>query len=111
MAKGLGGMMKQIQQMQEKMVQAQAELETVKVEGTAGGGMVKAVMNGKQELLEIKIEPDVIDPAEKEMLEELVVAAISHLIHGRCIGPRLILEPGSLTNILWNQEYITDFRG
>ena len=77
MAKGLGGMMKQIQQMQEKMVQAQAELETVKVEGTAGGGMVKAIMNGKQELLEIKIEPDVIDPAEKEMLEELVVAAIS----------------------------------
>jgi DNA-binding YbaB/EbfC family protein len=77
MAKGLGGMMKQIQQMQEKMAQAQAELEHVKVEGTAGGGMVKATMNGKQELLEIKIEREVIDPEDKEMLEELVVAAVS----------------------------------
>jgi hypothetical protein len=77
MAKGLGGLMKQIQEMQSKMVQAQAELEEVKVTGTAGGGMVQATMNGKQELLEIKIEPDVIDPAEKEMLEELVVAAVA----------------------------------
>jgi DNA-binding YbaB/EbfC family protein len=77
MAKGLGGMMKQIQEMQAKMVQAQAELEQITVTGTAGGGMVQATMNGKQELLDIKIEPDVIDPAEKEMLEELVVAAIS----------------------------------
>jgi DNA-binding YbaB/EbfC family protein len=77
MNKGLGGMMKQIQEMQTKMVEAQAQLEEIQVTGTAGGGMVQATMNGKQELLAIKIEPDVIDPAEKEMLEELVVAAIS----------------------------------
>jgi DNA-binding YbaB/EbfC family protein len=77
MTKGLGGLMKHIQQMQSKMVQAQSELEQVRVTGTAGGGMVQATMNGKQELLELKIEPDVIDPKEKEMLEELVVAAIS----------------------------------
>ena len=77
MNKGLGGMMKQIQEMQTKMAEAQAQLEEVQVTGTAGGGMVEATMNGKQELLAIKIEPDVIDPAEKEMLEELVVAAVS----------------------------------
>lgn len=77
MNKGLGALMKQVQEMQAKMAQAQAELEDVRVTGTAGGGMVTATMNGKQELLEIKIEADVIDPAEKEMLEELVVAAVA----------------------------------
>ena len=77
MAKGLGGLMKQIQEMQSRMTQAQAELETVRVTGTAGGGMVQAVMNGKQELLEIKIDKQVIDPNDKEMLEELVLAAVS----------------------------------
>jgi len=77
MAKGLGGLMKQIQEMQAKMEEAQAQLGDIQVTGTAGGGMVQATMNGKQELLAIKIEPDVIDPAEREMLEELIVAAIS----------------------------------
>ena len=77
MNKGLGALMKQVQEMQSKMAQAQAELEDVRVTGTSGGGMVTATMNGKQELLEIKIEPDVIDAAEKEMLEELVVAAVA----------------------------------
>lgn len=77
MAKGLGGLMKQIQEMQTKVTQAQAELETIRVTGTSGGGMVQAVMNGRQELLEIKIDPQVIDPEEKEMLEELVLAAVS----------------------------------
>jgi DNA-binding YbaB/EbfC family protein len=77
MPKGLGDMMKQLQKMQTKMVEMQAELEGTKVEGTAGGGMVKATLNGKQELLEIKIDPQVIDPSDKEMLEELVVAAVA----------------------------------
>jgi len=77
MAKGLGDMMKQLQKMQTKMAEMQSELEQMKVEGSAGGGMVKAVLNGKQELLEIKIDPEVIDPEEKEMLEELVVAAVT----------------------------------
>ena len=77
MAKGLGGLMKQIQQMQTKMVEVQAELEGIQVTGTAGGGMVQATMNGKQELIGIQIEKDVIDPEDKEMLEELIVAAVS----------------------------------
>lgn len=77
MAKGLGDMMKQLQKMQAKMAEMQTELEQLKVEGSSGGGMVKAILNGKQELLEIKIDPEVIDPEEKEMLEELVVAAVT----------------------------------
>jgi DNA-binding YbaB/EbfC family protein len=75
--KNLGGLMKQVQQMQARMAEVQAELEEVRVTGTAGGGMVTATLNGKQELLEIKIDPQVIDPQDKEMLEELVVAAIT----------------------------------
>lgn len=75
--KNLGGLMKQMQQMQERMAQVQTELEAARIVGTAGGGMVQATLNGKQELLEIRIDPEVIDPAEKEMLEELVVAAVT----------------------------------
>jgi hypothetical protein len=77
MVKGLGGLMKQIQEMQTRMTQAQAELETIRVTGSSGGGMVQAVMNGRQELLEISIDKQVIDPDEKEMLEELVLAAVA----------------------------------
>jgi nucleoid-associated protein EbfC len=77
MVKGLGGLMKQIQEMQGRMTQVQAELETLRVTGTAGGGMVEAVMNGKNELLSIKIDKQVIDPNDAEMLEEMVLAAIS----------------------------------
>lgn len=75
--KNLGGLMKQVQEMQARMAEVQAELEELRVTGTSGGGMVQATLNGKQELLEIKIDPEVIDPAEREMLEELVVAAVS----------------------------------
>jgi len=75
--KNLGGLMKQVQEMQARMAEVQAELEELRVTGTSGGGMVTATLNGKQELLEIKIDPQVIDPADKEMLEELVVAAVS----------------------------------
>jgi len=75
--KNLGGLMKQVQQMQARMAEVQAELEELRVTGTSGGGMVTATLNGKQELLEIKIDPQVIDPADKEMLEELVVAAVT----------------------------------
>ena len=65
------------QQLQARMAQLQEELSAREISASAGGGMVKAIMNGKQELLEIKIEPEVIDPKDKEMLEELVVAAVS----------------------------------
>lgn len=78
MGKGnLGNMMKQIQKMQAQMEQIQAELEQTQVEGTAGGGMVTAIVNGKQDLLEIKIDPEVVDPEDVEMLQDLIVAAVN----------------------------------
>jgi DNA-binding YbaB/EbfC family protein len=77
--KGMGNMgklMKQAQEMQAKMARVQEELEAREVEGTAGGGMVTVRMNGKQEVLAIKIKPEAVDPDDVEMLEDLVLAAI-----------------------------------
>lgn len=76
MSKGLSGMMKQVQKMQKKMTQLQEELEQKRVEGSAGGGMVTVVANGRQDILELKIHPDVVNPQEIELLEDLVLAAI-----------------------------------
>ncbi|OGC76110.1 MAG: nucleoid-associated protein, YbaB/EbfC family [candidate division Zixibacteria bacterium RBG_16_50_21] len=75
MLKDMGGMMKQIQKMQIQMEEIQKELENKKVEGTSGGGMVNVIANGKQEILEIKIDPEVVNPNEVEMLQDLIVAA------------------------------------
>lgn len=77
MPKGLGDMMKQVQKMQAKMEEVQKELENKRVEGTSGGGMVKVIANGKQEILEIKIDPEVVNKEDVEMLEDLVLAAVN----------------------------------
>jgi DNA-binding YbaB/EbfC family protein len=78
MAKGgLGDMMKQVQQMQVKMEQLQAELEKAEVEASAGGGMVKVVANGKNEILSVTIDPEVVDKDDIEMLQDLIVAAVN----------------------------------
>ena len=76
MAKGMSGMMKQVQKMQKKMMELQGELEQERVEGTAGGGMITVVANGRQDILEIKIQPDVVNSDDVEMLEDLILAAI-----------------------------------
>jgi nucleoid-associated protein EbfC len=71
----MSGMMKQIQKMQEKMAQVQEGLETKTVVGEAGGGMVSVTVNGKQHLLKIRIDREVVNPEDIEMLEDLVLAA------------------------------------
>jgi nucleoid-associated protein EbfC len=68
-------MMKQMQKMQKKMAEAQEELGEKKIEGTAGGGMVTVVVTGHKEIVEVTIKPDVVDPDDIEMLQDLVVAA------------------------------------
>ncbi|QAR31983.1 YbaB/EbfC family nucleoid-associated protein [Geovibrio thiophilus] len=70
-------MMKQAQKMQKKIEEAQAEAAQEVVEASAGGGMVTVQVNGKNELLGIKIEKDVVDPEDIEMLQDLVVAAVN----------------------------------
>ena len=76
MAKGFGNIMKQAQQMQAKLLKVQEELEEMRVEGNAGGGMVKVIANGKQDVLEIKIDPEVVDADDVEILEDLILAAL-----------------------------------
>jgi DNA-binding YbaB/EbfC family protein len=64
-------------QMQQEMVRVQEELAATQVEGTAGGGVVKAVVTGKQDLVSVTIDPSAVDPADVEMLQDLIVAAIT----------------------------------
>lgn len=77
---GMGNMsqmLKQAQAMQAKMMKAQEELKEARVEGNAGGGMVRATVNGQGELVGVKISKEVVDPEDVEMLEDLILAAVS----------------------------------
>lgn len=76
MAKGMGAMMKQAQKLQAKLAKVQEELGDKTVEGSSGGGMVTVVANGHQDVLSVKINPEVVDPEDVEMLEDLILAAI-----------------------------------
>lgn len=70
-------MMKQAQQLQKKMLEAQEALAEERVEGSAGGGMIKVVADGQQNVLEVAINPEAVDPEDVEMLQDLVLAAVS----------------------------------
>ena len=74
---GMGGMMKQVQQMQAKMAEMQTQLESAEIEASAGGGMVKVVVNGKNEIRSISIDKEVVNPDDVEMLQDLIVAALN----------------------------------
>jgi DNA-binding YbaB/EbfC family protein len=78
--KGFGNIMKEAQKLQQQMEAMQAEVAQRKVEATAGGGMVTVQANGKQELLAIKIDPEVINKDDAQMLEDLVLAACNEAL-------------------------------
>jgi len=78
--KGMGNLMKEAQKLQAQMEAMQAEVGKRKVEATAGGGMVTVEANGKQELTSIKIEREVINPEDAQMLEDLVLAACNEAL-------------------------------
>jgi hypothetical protein len=73
--KNIGNMLKQAQQMQARMQEMQAKLDSLTVEGAAGGGMVRVTLSGKGEMRRIQLDKTLIDPNEAEMLEDLIVAA------------------------------------
>ena len=82
---GMGGMnmnnlMKQAQKMQKQMMEKQEELAARTLEMTSGGGAVKVVISGKKEIQELKINPDVVDPDDVEMLEDLIISAVNEAI-------------------------------
>ena len=77
----MNNLMKQAQQMQKRMLDIQEELATRTVEATVGGGMITAVVNGQQELMSLTISPEVVDPDDIEMLEDLIVAAVNEARH------------------------------
>ncbi|HEY3911807.1 MAG TPA: YbaB/EbfC family nucleoid-associated protein [Stellaceae bacterium] len=75
--KNIGQLMKQAQAMQEKMAEMQAQLEAVEMTGVAGAGMVELTLNGKSDMKSIKIDKSLLDPAEGEVLEDLIIAAFA----------------------------------
>ena len=79
--KNLTGMMKQAQKLQAKMMAMQEELGNRTVSAQAGGGMVEAVVNGRQELLSLRIDPEVVAPDDVEMLQDLILAAINEALN------------------------------
>lgn len=80
MGGNMGNMMKQMQKMQKKMEEMRKQLEETEVEASAGGGAVTCKVNGKKEILSIKIDESVVDPEDIEMLEDLVMAAVNEAL-------------------------------
>jgi hypothetical protein len=79
--KGMANMMKQAQKLQTKMMKMQDELSDRTVEGSSGGGMVKVVASGKQQIVSIELENEVVDPDDIEMLQDMIVAAANDALN------------------------------
>lgn len=75
-------MMRQAQKMQKELNKAQEEIATMSFEATAGGGMVKAVASGDMNITALTIDPDVVDPEDVEMLQDMVIAAVNEALRG-----------------------------
>lgn len=80
MLKDFGFALKEAQKLQEKIAKVQEKLEELTVKGSSGGGMVEVIANGRQQILGIKIEKEVIGSEDKEMLEDLIVAAVNQAL-------------------------------
>ncbi|GEK35657.1 YbaB/EbfC family nucleoid-associated protein [Kurthia sibirica] len=76
----MNNMMKQMQKMQKKMVEAQSELETEVFEGTASNGLVKVIITGKKEIKEVVINPEIVDPDDVELLQDMIIIATNDAI-------------------------------
>lgn len=104
MKPNLNELMKQAQKMQEDMQRIQEQLRNITVEGSAGGGMVKVTANCQNQIINVEIEPEVIDSEDKEMLEDLIVAAVNQALENaaarsqeemqKVMGPMLGNLPG-----------------
>ncbi|MBE3588569.1 MAG: YbaB/EbfC family nucleoid-associated protein [Thermoanaerobacteraceae bacterium] len=81
MGPNMNKMMKQVQKMQAEMLRLQEELGNRTVEATAGGGVVRAVANGKQELVSLEIKPEAVDPEDVEMLQDLILTAVNSALN------------------------------
>ena len=91
----MGNLVKQAQQMQQRMLKMQEELAQRTVEASVGGGMVTVTVNGKSEVLRVKIEPQAVDPNDVEMLEDLMVAGVNEAL--RKAHDMMSEEMGKLT--------------
>ncbi len=80
MAKGLAGIMKQAQMMQQKMAKIQEEASLKTAEATAGGGVVQAVVNGKNQILSLTIKKEAVDPDDVELLQDMIIAAVNEAL-------------------------------
>uniref|UniRef100_A0A7C1J7R1 Nucleoid-associated protein ENQ35_01175 n=1 Tax=Ammonifex degensii TaxID=42838 RepID=A0A7C1J7R1_9THEO len=88
-------MMKQVQKLQSQIVKLQEELGAKTTEATAGGGVVRAVVNGRQELVALQIKPEAVDPEDVEMLQDIIVAAVNEAL--RQSREMVAQEMGKLT--------------
>ena len=94
-APDMGSMMKKMQEMQENMQRVQEEVENSEFSASAGGGAVEVSVNGKNEVLSVKISPDVVDPEDTEMLEDLIMASVNEAL--RTANDATEREMGKLT--------------